>query len=135
MSFDPISERVPRQVNKPHQFSFENGMLVTHAEPGLVRGELTVSENSVNPHGMVHGGALTTLADTVAGCCACSKGGHCVTSNCTMEFLRPAYGKKIYCEATHKKMGRSLSTIQVSLTNEEGAVVATGTFTFFMLEG
>lgn len=135
MSFDPISERVPRQVNKPHQFSFENGMLVTHAEPGLVRGELTVSENSVNPHGMVHGGALTTLADTVAGCCACSKGGHCVTSNCTMEFLRPAYGKKIYCEATPKKMGRSLSTIQVSLTNEEGAVVATGTFTFFMLEG
>lgn len=135
MSFDPISERVPRQVNKPHQFSFENGMLVTHAEPGLVRGELTVSENSVNPHGMVHGGALTTLADTVAGCCACSKGGHCVTSNCTMEFLRPAYGKKIYCEATPKKMGRSLSTIQVSLTNDEGAVVATGTFTFFMLEG
>ena len=135
MSFDPISERVPRQVNKPHQFSYENGMLVTHAEPGLVRGELTVSENSVNPHGMVHGGALTTLADTVAGCCACSKGGHCVTSNCTMEFLRPAYGKKIYCEATPKKMGRSLSTIQVSLTNDEGAVVATGTFTFFMLEG
>ena len=135
MSFDPISQRLPRQVNKPHQFSFENGMLVTHAEPGLVRGELTVSENSVNPHGMVHGGALTTLADTVAGCCACSKGGHCVTSNCTMEFLRPAYGKKIYCEATPKKMGRSLSTIQVSLTNEEGAVVATGTFTFFMLEG
>ena len=135
MSFEPISERVPRQVNKPHQFSFENGMVITHAEPGLVRGELTVSENSVNPHGMVHGGALTTLADTVAGCCACSKGGHCVTSNCTMEFLRPAYGKKIYCEATPKKMGRSLSTIQVSLTNDEGAVVATGTFIFFMLEG
>ena len=134
MSFESISERVPRQVNQPHQFSYENGMLVTHAEPGLVRGELTVSENSVNPHGMVHGGALTTLADTVAGCCACSKGGHCVTSNCTMEFLRPAYGKKIFCEATPKKMGRSLSTIQVTLTNDEGSVVATGTFTFFMLE-
>ena len=80
------------------------------------------------------GGALATLMDTVAGCCACSKGGHCVTSNCTMEFLRPAYGKKIYCEATPKKMGRSLSTIQVTLTNDSGDVVATGTFTFFMLE-
>ena len=134
MSFDPISERVPRQVNKPHQFSYENGMLVTYAEPGLVRGELTVGENSINPHGMVHGGALTTLADTVAGCCACSKGGHCVTSNCTMEFLRPAYGKKIYCEATPKKMGRSLSTIQITLTNDSGSVVATGTFTFFMMD-
>ena len=134
MSFEPISERVPRQVNKPHQFSFENGMVITHAEPGLVRGELTVTENSYNPPGIVHGGAQTTLADTAAGCCACSKGGHCVTSNCTMEFLRPATGKKIYCVATPKKMGRSLSTIQVSLTNDEGVEVATGTFTFFMLD-
>ena len=134
MSFEPISERVPRQVNKPHQFSFENGMVITHAEPGLVRGELTVTENSYNPHGIVHGGALTTLADTAAGCCACSKGGHCVTSNCTMEFLRPATGKKIYCVATPKKMGRILSTIQVSLTNDDGVEVATGTFTFFMLD-
>ena len=134
MSFEPISERVPRQVNKPHQFSFENGMVITHAEPGLVRGELTVTENSYSPHGIVHGGALTTLADTAAGCCACSKGGHCVTSNCTMEFLRPATGKKIYCVATPKKMGRSLSTIQVSLTNDDGVEVATGTFTFFMLD-
>ena len=31
-------------------------------------------------------------------------------------------------------MGRSLSTIQVVLTNDENAVVATGTFTFFMLD-
>jgi acyl-CoA thioesterase len=51
-----------------------------------------------------------------------------------MEFLRPATGKKIYCVATPKKMGRSLSTIQVSLTNDEGVEVATGTFTFFMLD-
>ena len=132
MSFSDISARVPTQVNKPHQFSYENGIMVTHAEPGLVRGELTVTENSYNPHGIVHGGALTTLADTVAGCCACSKGGSCVTANCSMEFLRPATGSKLYCEATPKKMGRSLSVIQLVITNEKGAVVATGTYTFFM---
>ena len=124
MSFSSISERVPSQVNRPHQFSYESGIMITHAEPGLVRGELTVTENSYNPHGIVHGGLLTTLADTAAGCCACSKGGHCVTST----------GKKIFCEATPKKLGRSLSTIQVTLTNDSGAVVATGTFTFFMMD-
>lgn len=134
MSFDPIAQRVPNRVNQPHQFSFENGIVITHAEPGLVRGELTVNENSYNPHGIVHGGALATLADTTAGCCACSKGGNCVTANCSFEFLRPATGKKIFCEATPKKLGRSLSTIQVTLTNDENAVVATGTFTFFMME-
>ena len=134
MSFSSISERVPTLVNQPHQFSYENGIMITHAEPGLVRAELTVNENSYNPHGFVHGGALATLADTAAGCCACSKGGHCVTATCSMEFLRPATGKKIFCEATPKKMGRSLSTIQVVMTNDSDAVVATGTFTFFMMD-
>ena len=132
MSFASISERVPNQVNRPHQFSFENGILITHAEPELVRAELTVSENSYNPHGIVHGGLLTTLADTAAGCCACSKGGHCVTSNCTMEFLRPANGTKITCVAVPKRMGRTLSVIGVELTNDRGVTVATGTFTFHM---
>ncbi len=120
-------------VNAPRQFAFENGITITWLEPGLARGELNSGENSVNPHGQVHGGALYTLADTVAGCCACSKGGSCVTSGSSMEFRRPAVGGRITCTATPKKLGRNLSVVQVELTNEQNAVVATGTFTFFML--
>lgn len=123
-----------RAVNTPHQFSYENGILLTDVEPGYARGELTVGPNSINPHGNVHGGALATLADTVGGCCACSKGGSCVTANCTLEFLRPATGPRIVCEATPKKMGRTLSVIQVVLTNDQNVVVATGTYTFFMAQ-
>lgn len=61
-------------------------------------------------------------------------GGVCVTAGSTMEFLRPASGKKIFCVATPKKMGRTLSVIQVVLTNDQDVVVATGTFTFFMMD-
>lgn len=132
MSPDQHSDYIVRTVNTPHQFSYENGILLTDVGPGYAKGELTVGPDSINPHGNVHGGALATLADTVSGCCACSKGGSCVTANCSMEFLRPATGSKIYCEATPKKMGRSLSVIQLVITNEKGAVVATGTYTFFM---
>ena len=123
-----------RTVNTPHQFSYENGITVTHVEPGYAKGELVVGPNSINPHKNVHGGAMATLADTVGGCCACSKGGVCVTAGSTMEFLRPASGKKIFCVATPKKMGRTLSVIQVVLTNDQDVVVATGTFTFFMMD-
>lgn len=119
-------------VNTPHQFSYENGIIVTHIEPGLARGELRAGPNSINPHGKIHGGALAALADTVGGCCACSKGGSCVTSSSSMEFLRPADGPVIYCLATPKKLGRRLSVVQVVLTNSQGREVATGTFTFFM---
>ena len=100
--------------------------------PALPRGCWRWGPNSINPHGKVHGGALATLADTVGGCCACSKGGLCVTSSSTMEFLRPADGPRIFCTATPKKMGYHLSVIQVELTNVSGETVATGTFTFFM---
>lgn len=132
MSPDQHSDYIVRTVNTPHQFSYENGILLTDVGPGYAKGELTVGPDSINPHGNVHGGALATLADTVTGCCACSKGGSCVTANCSMEFLRPATGSKLYCEATPKKMGRSLSVIQLVITNEKNAVVATGTYTFFM---
>ena len=120
-------------VNSPHQFSYENGITVTKVEPGYAEGVLEVGENSVNPHGNVHGGALATLTDTVAGCCACSKGGSCVTSGCSIEYLRPANGSKIYCTATPKKLGRTLSVVALEMTNDQGAVVATATYTFFML--
>ena len=118
-------------VNRPGQFSYENGIRVTHVEPGLARGVLRAGPNSVNPHGMVHGGAMATLADTVGGCCACSTGGHCVTCSSTLEFLRPAQGD-LFCEATPKKLGCQLSVIQIVITDTRGKTVATGTFTFFM---
>ena len=123
-----------RTVNTPHQFSYENGVTVTRVEPGRAEGILEVGPNSINPHGNVHGGALSTLADTVGGCCACSKGGICVTASSTMEFLRPANGSAITCVATPKKLGRTLSVVQVELFNDNQTLVATGTFTFFMVE-
>ena len=123
-----------RTVNTPHQFSYENGVTVTHVEPGRAEGVLEIGPNSVNPHGNVHGGALATLADTVGGCCACSKGGNCVTASSSMEFLRPANGSMITCVATPKKMGRTLTVVQTDLFNDSGKLVATGTYTFFMVE-
>ena len=134
MTRDERKNFIVGQVNTPHQFSYENGVTVTHVEPGRAEGVLVIGPNSINPHGNVHGGALATLADTVGGCCACSEGGSCVTANCSMEFLRPASGARIYCEATPKKLGRTLSVIQVVMTNEEQKVVATATYTFFMFQ-
>ena len=123
-----------RTVNTPHQFSYENGVTVTHVEPGRAEGVLEIGPNSVNPHGNVHGGALATLADTVGGCCACSKGGICLTTSSSMEFLCPANGSMITCVATPKKMRRTLTVVQTDLFIDSGKLVATGTYTFFMVE-
>lgn len=130
---DPISPVPDLVVNRPHQFSYENGIVITRVTPGLCEGVLTAGPSSINPHGTIHGGALATLADTVAGVCACSEGGSCVTATSSMEYLRPATGARIFCRATPKKLGHTLSVIQFSMTDDHDAVVATGTFTYRML--
>jgi len=135
MSLEVSPATIAPSVNAPHQFSYENGIRVTQVRPGYAEGVLTAGPDTVNPHGRIHGGALATLADTVAGCCACSRGGDCVTASSTMEFLRPAVDGTITCAATPKKLGRSLSVIQVELRDIQDKMVATGTFTFFMLPG
>jgi len=124
-------DRLFKFINAEHMFNYENGIELTYVEPGLTRGVLRAGPNSFNPEGHIHGGAIATLADTVGGCCACSTGGDCVTSSCSIEYLRPATGD-LFCEATPKKLGRQLSVIQVSVTDTQGKLVATGTFTFFM---
>lgn len=120
-------------INRPGEFSYEIGILVTTARPEYAEGVLEVRKSNLNPAGTVHGGCLYTLADTVAGTAVCARGVSCVTSNGSMEFLRPAVGKQIKCVATPKKHGHALSVMQVELTNDKGALVAIGTFTFFIV--
>ena len=127
--------QVLERVNNPNLFNKQNGITVTAAGDGKAQGVLEVSPSSMNPHGMVHGGCLYTLADTVAGSAvAASCGGPCVTVSGTLEFLRPATGAIIHCEASAKKLGSTICTMQVELTNQNHKVVATGTFIFMLIQ-
>lgn len=134
--YDPkiITEKLNRLINRPGLYAYESGMTVTEIRPGYGEGILKVSPIVMNPHGTVHGGALYTLADTVAGTAACIHGASCVTLDSSMEFLRPATGPIVRCVATPKKEGKTISVMQVVLTNEDGKEVATGTFTFYMTQ-
>lgn len=133
MNQQEIQAILKKYVNVPTQFSNFNGITVTHIDETHSRGQLDVCLTSLNPGGKVHGGALMTLADTVAGAYVGTIGGSCVTSNANMEFLRPADGPCITCTATPKKLGRAISVMALTLTDTAGKVVATGTYTFFML--
>lgn len=127
--------QVLERVNNPKLFNSHNGMTVTSVGGGKAQGVLEVCSTSLNPHGTVHGGCLYTLADTVAGSAvAASCGGPCVTVSGTMEFLRPATGATVHCEASPKKLGSTICTMQVVLTDQDHKEVATGTFIFMLVQ-
>lgn len=128
-----IETRLKEMVNSRHQFSAENGILLQRVEEDYAEGMLTAGADSINPAGKIHGGALATLADVVGGCCACSRGGVCVTASSNLEYLRPATGPWIKGVARARKIGRTLAVIQVDLTDSGDRLVACGVFTFYML--
>lgn len=133
---DRVFKELMDRINDPRQFSSYNGITVTQVKDGVGVGELAITPHSLNPMGIVHGGCLAALADTVAGVAvAVGQRSRCVTVNYSLSFLRPAKGegKKIVCTATPHKLGHTLCVYGVSLTDDGGKEVASGTFTFFLM--
>ena len=125
---------IQRVVNGEGHFAPYNHITVTRIENREAEGTLEIRSESLNPMGIVHGGALVALADTVCGVAAWSSGRVCVTLDCSMQYLAPGTGKTITCVATPKKLGRTILVYDAALTDDTGRLVATGTYTFFAKE-
>lgn len=126
------NEKLIRNINHARSFAKYCGVVITKLELNYCEGELTITPDSCNYLGIVHGGCLTTLADTVAGVAARTSGSKTVTLSYGLNFLRPATGTVIKCVAEPEKIGRQVSVFHCSLTNDAGELVASGQFTFFL---
>lgn len=95
---------------------------------------LPVSPEVCNGLGMIHGGAIYTLADNAAGYAAHSDGRKHVTQNSSMHFLRNITEGAALASATVRHRGRATCLVNVDITAESGGkLLATGEFTFFCL--
>ncbi len=98
------------------------------------KGRMPFAAKYCNPYGSMHGGCLYSLADTVCGTLANSKGCEVATSDGDLRFLEPAVDTRyIYCTALLKKGGRHLITVTAELTDDNGKLLACGTYTFFRM--
>lgn len=125
-------DKLIHYINTARGYAKYSNVHVTKVEPNYCEGELTITPDLCNYLGIVHGGCLATLADTVAGIAACSSGNGTVTINYGFSFLRPTTGTKVRCIAEPEKVGRKVSVFRCSLYNDEDKLVASGQFTFFM---
>ena len=119
-------------VNDNVNFASANHIRLTRAELDHAEGELTVVPESLNPFGNVHGGCLATLADIVGGATVRSRGRHCVTMNCTLNYLRAATGSRIRGVGDMVRYGRTVAVCDITLLNEQDEKVAVGTFTYYI---
>ena len=95
---------------------------------------LEIRPESRNPYGMVHGGALYTLADDAAGGAAHSDGRHYVTQSGNLHFLDNRAHGVIRAEGRVRHRGRSTVLVLVDVTGGDGVLLATGEFSYFCVD-
>lgn len=117
---------------------FINNMDLTFVEYDSLHaiGKIPFTDKIKNAYGTVHGGMLYSLADTVAGCLACSCGTFCTTLDGSMNFIEPAANTEyIYCKATLLRSGHHIVNMKVEITDDNGKLLDDGSFNFFKIAG
>jgi uncharacterized protein (TIGR00369 family) len=108
-------------------------------EPGEVVFTCTPDESAYNPIGLVHGGLVCTLLDSVAGCAVQTTlpaGVGYTSIEIKVNYLRPVHGHtgELRARGWVTKPGRRVAFAEGEVTGPDGKVLATATSTCLIME-
>lgn len=111
------------------------GMITLERRPGYAKCEIEIKPWHLNVLGVIHGGVLFSLADTVSGTAAAASGEYRVTTvSGNINYLRAGKNtSKITAEAVEVKNGKTFSVCDAKIFDDKGALLATTTMTFYHL--
>lgn len=113
------------------------GMQLTCAELRRVAGEFTMRPDLAQLHGYMHGGALMTFMDTLAGMGSSINVGakqYFLTIELKINFMRSVRAGRVLGEATAVHIGRRTHVWQVTAHDEAGRQLGLATLTQLVLE-
>lgn len=123
----------PKPVSSPFDLLVGTGVEIASAERVVTH--TTIRPELMQPHGIVHGGVLATLAETAAsiGAGRASPAGAAVGLSNHTEFLRPAIPESVVLTATATpvSVGRRVQLWEVSITDQSGHAIAHSTVRLF----
>ncbi len=113
------------------------GMEFTHLSPDRVEATLKVRQEHKQPWGILHGGAVMTLADTVAGAGAymnIARGQETVTVELKINLIGAVREGSIRAEAVPLHRGKTTSIWETRISDENGKLVAAALSTHLVLD-
>ncbi|MCR5477581.1 MAG: PaaI family thioesterase [Lachnospiraceae bacterium] len=128
---EKIRETLIRELyeNRFNQFI---GFEILELSPTYSRARVRYDERLLNPYGSIHGGALLSFVDTMAGATGCMSGYYVTTVSANLNFLLPAVGTEyIYCECMKLKTGKHILVFDIRVTDDAGNILDSGEFSFF----
>ncbi len=101
------------------------GMELLEVRPGYSLMSMVVREDMVNFHGIPHGGAIFSLADSAFAAASNSHGQTSVALNIEISYLRMVVpGTKLIAEATEEYLGNRTALYHITVSTDEGDLVA-----------
>ena len=107
-------------------FAASLGIVLEEATAQQVTGRLAWAAELCTTGGILHGGALMTLADSLGGLCAflnLPDGAGTATISSSTNFLRPVRRGAVYGTARPVHAGRSVIVVQTQLRDDSSALV------------
>lgn len=118
--------------NRNNPYAQRMGIQVSEIGSSWAKAIKTVTPEDLNPVSVPHGGVYFSLADIACGCAVATQGYTAVTLNCGYYFLRSArVGDVLTAEAREVKSGRTVCVYDAQVTDQNGTLLGTGTFTFY----
>lgn len=112
------------------------GVEILELAPGYARVAMFLTEKMVNFHGIAHGGAIFTLADTALGLASNSRGNPALALTVTINYLRPGrVGTLLTAEAREEHLTRRTGFYRITVTDSDGITVAIVHGTVFRRDG
>jgi acyl-CoA thioesterase len=101
------------------------GMELLEVRPGYSLMSMVVREDMVNFHGIPHGGAIFSLADSAFAAASNSHGQTSVALNIEISYVRMVVpGTKLIAEATEEYLGKRTALYHITVSTDEGDLVA-----------
>lgn len=119
--------------NKPGFFKNNNFHVVEATEENcVVRADLT--ENSLNPYKIAHGGIIFGLGDVVMGMLARTTGSKAVTLSANINYLKPGTGSYLTAKAEMIKKGNTTCVLRANIYNDKEELIATMDSNYYLMK-
>ncbi len=127
-----------------HKFHSENmishlGIEILKNEPGRVEARMPVDKRTIQPFGLLHGGASAVLAETIGSIGAYEavkgEGGKAVGLELNINHLKSATTDFVYGVGEPIHMGKRTHVWDVKIRDHEGALIAIARLTVMIQPG
>jgi acyl-CoA thioesterase len=125
-----------KESRPPMGFQKVIGLDVYQRADGMSRARITIGDEHMNPHGVVHGAVIYALADTGMGAALYTRldeAESCATIEIKIAYIASAREGELECETRLISKGRRVAFLE-SEVRSEGKLVAKAMGTFAVFE-